>query len=228
MVLREWLSGHPDEVVYIGCDSKTSTKTKANGSGFVYIGYARDAPNDFDGREVKDIYPRTFDITGMVLIIEGLEVGKYWTWHEKDPSVPKWNPPYTEDTEPFEELLMGVVKLTVRDYQRMLMRELKAKKPKTTARIASVLRDCRRRAMNKTDVDLEFLRGTSFGEYLIQATEDQAQVRYLNPEISKLPYEDRYALIKEQREKIRRERIRKQEETMYATIKGRSVRHDGL
>lgn len=227
MVLRDWLTLHPKEVVYIGCDSTFSnkgTKTKANGSGFVYIGYAKDAPNDFDDREIKEIYPRTVDIPGVILIIEGLEVGKYWTWHEKDPSVPKWEPKYEANTDQFEELLMGIVKLTVRDYQRKLMDELKEKKPKTKARMNEVIQRFRKKAM-VTD-GLEFLKGTSLGEYLIQATEDQVVVRYTHPDLAKLPYEKRYDSMLEKRKELQRERLKQKEKNMYATIKGRSVKHD--
>jgi hypothetical protein len=224
MVLKEWLSGHPDEVVYIGCDSTFSTKIKANGSGFIYIGYAKNAPHNFDDREVKEIYERTFDIPGTILIVEGLEVGKYWTWHEADPSVPAWECDYTGSPEPFEELFMGIAKLTAKDYQAMLMKELRERKPQTTARIDSIITACRKKAILKEG--LGFLKGTNTGEYLIQAVEDQVKIRYMHPDLIKLPYEDRYEEFQKKRKELRNTRVKASEKSLYATIKGRSVNHD--
>ena len=73
---------------------------------------------------------------------------------------------------------------------------------------------------------LEFLKGTSLGEYLIQATEDQVVVLYTHPDLAKLPYEKRYDAMLEKRKELQRERLKQKEKSMYATIKGRSVNHD--
>jgi hypothetical protein len=131
---------------------------------------------------------------------------------------------YEANTDQFEELLMGIVKLTVRDYQRKLMDELKEKKPKTKARMNEVIQRFRKKAM-VTD-GLEFLKGTCLGEYLIQSTEDQVVVRYTHPDLAKLPYEKRYDSMLEKRKELQRERLKQKEKSMYATIKGRSVKHD--
>ena len=73
---------------------------------------------------------------------------------------------------------------------------------------------------------MDFLKGSGTGDYLIKATEDEERIFYLYPKARNMPYERRYKFLKEKQQELMHERIKEQEKTMYATIRGRSVKHD--
>ena len=221
MNLKEWLEEKaPDKVIYLGCDSTNRTKKKTNGSGFVFIGYARDVPIEFFGdRNIREVYPHTSNHPGTTVIIEGLEQGKYWMWNEynKDEIVPEV---YVDSDAAFEELLMAIAKQTISEYRDHVRAYLARRKPETPEEIDLVIKVCR------DESDLDFLKGSGTGDYLIKATEDEERIFYLYPKARNMPYERRYKFLKEKQQELMHERIKEQEKTMYATIRGRSVKHD--
>ena len=222
MVLREWIEkASPQTLVYIGCDSKNYTARKTNGSGFVYIGYAETAPVDeYGDRYIQRVYPHDTDYPGTTVIIDGIEHGEYWTWHECDPDVPSRIDLYTENDAPFEDLIMAVAKVAVIDYKRMISTKVKCDKPTHLMEVDDIIGFCRRKA------DLDFLKGSNIGEYLIRAVEDEVRIEWMYPKVHKMPYEKRYDFMKKKRRELMQERIKEQEKSIYATIKGRSVRRD--
>lgn len=222
MVLTGYLSTiSPDEIIYLGCDSIEKAKFKSNGSGFVFIGYAKDAPVDkFGQRIVRDTYPHECDYGGMTVIIEGTEAGKYWFWHEEDPSVPIKEVPLQADPEPFENLLVAIAKQTITDYRLKLKYEIKRARPTHMMEVNDIIGFCRRNA------DLEFLKGSNVGKYMIQAVEDEELIFWMYPKARKMDPEKKAKFIDEKRAEILSERLKKAEKKLYAKIKGRSIRHD--
>ena len=221
MVLAEYLKTIPaKEIIYLGCDSIEKAKFKSNGSGFVFIGYAENAPVDkFGQRIVRSTYPHETDYGGMTVIIEGTEAGKYWFWHEEDPSVPFKEVPLQTNPEPFENLLVAIARQTITDYRLKLKYEIKHARPTNISEVDDIIGYCRRNA------DLSFLKGSSVGDYMIQAVEDEERIFWMYPKARKMEPEKKAKFVDEQRAKILSERLKKAEKKMYAKIKGRSVKH---
>ena len=222
MVLVEYLKSIPaNEIIYLGCDSIEKAKFKSNGSGFVFIGHKEDAPIDkFGQRIVRDAYPHECDYGGMTVIIEGIEAGKFWFWHDEDPSVPLKEIPLQTNPEPFENLLVAIARQTITDYRLKLKYEIKHARPTNISEVDDIIGYCRRNA------DLSFLKGSSVGDYMIQAVEDEERIFWMYPKARKMEPEKKAKFVDEQRAKILSERLKKAEKKMYAKIKGRSVRHD--
>ena len=222
MVLNDYLKTIPsNEIIYLGCDSIEKAKFKSNGSGFVFIGHKEDAPVDkFGQRIVRDAYPHECDYGGMTVIIEGIEAGKYWFWHEEDPTVPFRETPQQADPEPFENLLVAIAKQTITDYRLKLKYEIKHARPTHMMEVDDIIGLCRRNA------DLSFLKGSNVGDYMIQAVEDEERIFWRYPKARKMDSEKKAKFIDEKRGELLRERLKKKEKRLYAQIKGRSVRHD--
>ena len=221
MVLKEYLKAlNPDEVIYLGCDSENKRKFKCNGSGFIYIGHAKNAPVDeYGDATIMDIYPHETDYYGTTILIQGTVHGSYWIWHECDPKVPVMELGYQQSDEIFENLLISIARLCVQDYRSKLIHEIKRVKPIDMNEVDAVISYCRMTS------DLDFLSDSGIGQYLIQAVEDEVRVLYKYPKIPK-DYEKRYKFLREKRHEVQRERLKKQEKSKYATIKGKSVNHD--
>lgn len=221
MVLREWLEQNPDEVVYIGCEGKNSKSIKTNGSGFVYIGYAKDAPTEqFGDRNILRIYPHECDYYGMTIIVNGMEQGKFWLWNECDPEVPVKEVPLPESDEPYETLLMALARQTAQDYRSLIRGYIRMNDPTEMSEVDDIIRTVRKIA------DLEFLQGSQTGAYLIQRVEDEERIFWKYPKARYYPPEKRNAFFDRKRKELMTERVKQQEKSMYATIKGRSVKHD--
>lgn len=222
MVLAEYLKTIPtDEIIYLGCDSIDKAKFKSNGSGFVFIGCAKNAPIDkFGQRIVRSTYPHECDYGGMTVIIEGIEAGKYWFWHDEDPSVPLKEIPLQTNPEPFENLLVAIARQTITDYRLKLKYEIRRTRPTHMMEVDDVIRFCRRNA------DLEFLKGSNVGEYMIQAVEDEERIFWMYPKARKMDPEKKAKFIDEKRAEIIKDRLKKAEKKLYAKIKGRSIKHD--
>ena len=222
MVLNDWLaSADPDGLIYLGCEGKNSAKVKVNGSGFVYIGYAKNAPaEEFGTRTIMKIYPHESDFPGTAVIIDGKEHGKFWMWHECDPDAPVKDDVYIDNDSSYEHLLMAIAKQAVYDYKIQIKHVIRTNKPKTVAGLMKCIRFARRNS------DLDFLEGSSVGEYMIQTIEDEVKVEFLYPKIKNMPYDRRAKFLEEKRQELLHERYQENEKKAYAKIKGRSVKHE--
>ena len=222
MVLKEWLSQRdPDEVIYLGCEGKNDKSIKTNGSGFIFIGHAKNAPvQQFGDRNIISIYPHETDYYGMTIIIDGMEHGKYWIWHECDPDVPIVEMPMTVSDEPFEALLMALARQTAQDYRVLIRGYIRMRNPTALSEVNDIIRTARKVA------DLEFLEGSQTGAYLIQRVEDEERIFWKHPKARYYPPEKRNAFFDRKRKELMTERVKQQEKKLYATIKGRSVKHD--
>lgn len=219
MVLNDYLQTiSPDEVIYLGCDSIDKAKYKSNGSGFVYIGYAKDAPVKLYGkRYVRRTYPHECDYGGMTVIVEGTEAGRYWFWHEEDPSVPLKEVPMQDDPIPFENLLVAIAKQTIADYRHKLRTEIRNAHLTDMMEVDDLISVCRK------TTDLEFLKGSNIGDYMIQSVEDEERIFWKYPKALKYEAEKKTKFLEKKRAELMRERIKKNESKKYAHIKGRSV-----
>ena len=220
MVLNDWIAEHgPDDVIYLGCECE-KTESKINGSGFVFIGRAKDAPVEvFGKRYVLRTYPHETDYPGMTIIIYGDEHGKFWMWNECDPSVPLRDDLYCENDSSYENVLMAVARQTIADYKALIYKTIRDTDPTDISEINDIIRSSRKTA------DLDFLKSSGVGDYLIRSVEDEIRIEFLYPKIRKWPYEKRYDFIKKKKKEMLRERVKKNEKAAYATIKGRSVYH---
>ena len=106
------------------------------------------------------------------------------------------------------------------DYRLKLKYEIRRTRPTHMMEVDDVIRFCRRNA------DLEFLKGSNVGEYMIQAVEDEERIFWMYPKARKMDPEKKAKFIDEKRAEIMRDRLKKAEKKLYAKIKGRSVRHD--
>lgn len=221
MVLRKALRYlKQDDVLYLGC--RGSTK-KENGSGYVYIGYVRNAPVDtFGEREVVDKYERYTDIPGTAIIISGTERGKYWFWNECDPNVPIRKAAMTGNYEKYEELLIGIVKQAVTDYKASIHKKTNDIQPEDEMEFEEVIS----RARHDSAEALEFANSSEIGKYIVNAVEDEARILFKHPEIKNMKYDDRYEILAKKRKEMLAERVRKAAAGKYATIKGKSVNHE--
>lgn len=223
MVLNDFLKTiSPDDVVYLGCVTAAKRKTsKTNGSGFVYIGYAKNVPVQVYGeREVMETFPHESDHPGLTVLIGGMDHGNYWIWHECDPSVPITRIGLGASDICFENLLIGIAKQTIADYKASLYSKMREVRPTHIMEVDDIIKFCRQKE------DLSFLLGSGMGEYLIQAVEDELRVNFMYPKAKKMEYEKRYQFMREKRHEVQRERLKKHEKALYASIKGRSVNHD--
>ena len=226
--LRETIrSMNPDEVVYIGCQGASREKYKANGSGFIFIGPAQAAWHDLDPymwRRVFDLYPRTVVNPGLIILIEGAEHGKYWFWHEYDPAVPLPDKDITVTPESFEDILTTFAKQCASNYRSSIWRAIRNADEKhirhSEVVIEEIISFCR------TRVDIEFLQGTNTGEYILQTIDDECRILWAHPEMKKMDYDDQKKFIAQEKKKLMEKRVRKQAQSRYATIKGRSVYHE--
>jgi hypothetical protein len=224
MVLKEYMkSVNPDEVVYLGCKHPERQKFKANGSGFFFIGHARDAPLEEHGNvEVAETYPHYVDIPGTTILIDGIVHGNFWTWHEYDPNVPLNDQNYAVSDTAFENLMIALAKSSISEYRNEINKHVRELKPKSMEDMEDIFSKSR----EKCRVSLEFVSGSGMGEYLITAVEDEARVLFKNPKLLKLDYPKRYEIITKERRKLQTERVRKSAKSRYATIKGKSVNHN--
>ena len=222
MVLNDYLATiEPDTVIYLGCQSSERKKYKSNGSGFVFIGYAKDVPVDLYGKDtVMDVYPHVTDIPGTTILINGIAHGSYWTWHEYDPEVPLSEPPYQCGENAFENLLNAIAKVCIQDYRVSLNSAIRHARPQDDIELNDVIYVCRQTA------DLDFLRGSNVGDYMIQVVEDEARVLWKNPKYRNKDAIVRQMLVDKKRKELQTERVRRQAKLKYATIRGRSVNHD--
>ena len=202
----------PDEVVYIG--------GKTFSSGFHWIGRFKDVPDEFREMPVAETYRRTVDYPGTILLTEALtKNGQYWNWNECDKSVPPVQTLRQLEPNGAELLLIAIARNEAHDYRDKLRKALKDRHdPDVVKKTIKKVRELRKD-------NLWFLSGTSRGDYIIQRTEDEAYAFAIHPELDKLPYEKRYDIIRKEVAKLVRERVRANEDELYAHIKGRSVKH---
>ena len=216
------------EKVYIGCGPEKATNNGIkpryfNCSGFFYIGYARDAPvSEYGHVNVTDVYDREADYPGKVILVNALIKGNFWFWHEYDSNVPFHETPLVADPEPYENILVQIMKNDIGDYRSALQKEVKKTKPSTMEELNFIIGRFRK----KFEKALEFESETNIGEYLISAVEDEVRTYWLHPEVKKIPdYDKKYKRIKEERRRLVAERTKANEASHYASIKGKSVYH---
>jgi hypothetical protein len=216
----------PDTVVYLGSNQQSiGKKNKSDkGSGFFYIGFAKDAPvEEYGDIKITDVYDREVDYHGKIILLDTKVKMSCWFWHEYDSSVPTVETPYTQDTEPYENILIQVVKNDISDYRLLLSKEIKKKKPCTMEGVDLLIKRIRK----KSGKLLEFESGTNIGEYLISAVEDEIRTYWLHPNLKKMTdYDKRAKIIKDERRRLQTERVKQNAPSRYATIKGRSVYHE--
>ena len=234
MVLTDFLKTiEPDSVIYIGYrdvkrKNERKQETKKNydmSSGFVYIGYAKDAPVDVYGKEiVTSTYQHIVDIPGLTITLKPRTMPKtqtYWFWHEIDPTKKRTDSAYYSDTSMFENLLIGIAKQAVNDYQTALRSRLKVAHIKTESGLERIISVCRKAA------DLDFLSASGTGQNLITAAEDDIRIDFRHPEIKKIvDTKKKAAKYQKALHELHTERVKAEAKTRYATIKGKSVNHD--
>lgn len=231
MVLIDLLKRlQPDEVIYLAVKQTTATGSVQRhcgaGSGYIYIGHAKDINLDLLGnREVHDAYHREVDYPGTVIIIEGAECGRYWFWHECDPRVPLNEKPYTTHVHPYEDLYFAIFRQTLIDYRSIINEKMKKVKPTHIDEVNDIIYVSHKQA-DKAGL-FEFMAGSASGQNLIRDLEDEIRITFQHPEIQKIKKpQDRVAAFRRERSKILLDRAKKNEKAKYATIKGRSVNHD--
>lgn len=204
----------PDEVVYIG--------GKTFSSGFHWIGRFKDVPEEYGNLPVVETYRRTVDYPGTILLSDALtKNGQYWNWNECDSTVKPAEILHQLEHSGAEQLLIAIARNEAHDYRDKLRSALRGNHdPDKVKKAIKKVRELRKES-------LRFLSGTSRGDYIIQRTEDEAYAFAIHPELDKLPYEKRYDIIRKEVEKLVRERVRANEDELYAHIKGRSVRREG-
>jgi len=224
MVLRD-MNIKPDTLVYLG---------PKQGSAFFWIGRWRDVPEQYGDKAVVETYPRQFGgYHGTVLLLEGnckeffngKEPPSYWFWWECDKSVPKKEAPMRGGPDKFEALLVAMAREEARAYRNELLKAIDKRKKAMSKTEVRELISFVRRSMRAS---LVFLPHTSVGRYIIQRIEDDAMTRALcDPkEWSRMDYDDRAEQEEKTHKKLLRDRARQQEKRkVYATIRGRSVKH---
>ena len=118
-------------------------------------------------RTIKSVYKTEAQFyPGTIILIKGTELGKYWTWWECDPTVPKPEDRRLEaDEEMLENFVLQVFKQSVMDYREALrkMKNLSAAKKKDDLIIARrTIKECR-----------GFLSSSETGRYLLEVVEDE-------------------------------------------------------
>lgn len=248
MVLNDILETYPDdELVYIGCKPERipGLKFGSTGAGFAYIGLAKDVPEEFSRRDVLEVYPRTICDPGTIFIIRGTERGRFWFWYECDPNVPKPDQELTQSTEPFENLLAAIVKSAIAEYTDLFKKVIKKRRPKTPEQLESVIQMCTKqlhegsasvyssRVLHDAYIGAyaqdswNFLAGTDKGEYCMTYALDEIRIDFAHPEIKKMTKpEEQYKAYRKYHKELILNRVRKDDHKHYATIKGRSVKHE--
>lgn len=231
MVLREFLARlKPNDLIYLGMMHKTVAgvvqKVNGSGSGFVFIGPASDINTDLYGeREVYEAYHREVDYPGMVVIAEGLELGRYWFWHEYDPEIAIREPRYVTNPVQWEDLYFAIFSQSVKDYQSIIRKLVWGNKPTNIDELNDIIAAARKKAV--IDGVLAFMENNASGQNLIRDAEDEIRIMFQHPEIAKIKKaDDRIKAFRRERNKILRDRVKNTAKARYATIKGRSVNHD--
>ena len=229
MDLREMISKlKTDDVIYLGCQSCKNVKARnvACGSGFFYIGYVDGIDLErYGDREVVDAYLHETDYPGITILISGVEHGKYWMWHEYDPSVKPSDRIFCPNPGVFEELYFAIYSQCIKDYRKIISENMKGTKPTDIAEVEDVLAFSRRKARAEKIID--FLEGNASGQNLLREVDDEIRVMFLHPEINKIgKIEKKFAALRKAKAELRAERVRKSERKLYAKIKGRTVNHD--
>lgn len=228
MDLREMISKlKTDDVIYLGCQPTKNGKVRnmACGSGFFYIGYADGIDLErYGDREVVDAYSHETDYPGITILISGVEHGKYWMWHEYDPSVKPSDRFFCPNPGVFEELYFAIYSQCIKDYRKIIRENMKGQ-PTDIAEVEDILVFSRRKASAEKIID--FLEGNASGQNLLREVDDEIRVMFLHPEINKIgESEKKFAALRKAKAELRAERVRKSERKLYAKIKGRSVNHD--
>ena len=208
----------PDTVTYLG---------EFNGSGFRWIGKYKDMPEKYLDQIVVEMYERTIEYTGQVILIDvgrkkkaGGNNGQYWNWNEVDKTVKPWPMDHDISTDGAEMLLMAIIKDSARVYRNDIERALKKSNYKTEKGIRNIIR----RVRGLDEKVIELMAGTSRGEYILQRIEDEAVIRAMHPDWDSVPYEKRRSYMDQELKRIRKQRVKSEEQGHYATIKGRSVK----
>lgn len=203
---------HPDVVVYLG--SKV-------GSGFFWIGRYKDVPEEYQGLTIVETYHREIEYPGEVILTSDIRGnGPYWNWSEADKDVPP--APKLEYVDPSgtERLLIAILRDEAHEYRNKLRQALKYVHDPDKARVTIA------KVRKLHEERLQLLTETNTGQYIIQRTEDEAYVVAIHPEWQNVSYERRYGLINKAVAEIAKERVRNADDSHYAHIKGRSVKHE--
>lgn len=226
MVLKD-MDLQPDALCYIGA---------IKGSGFFWIGHRKNVPEQYLGTPIAETDRRTVDAPGTIILLEGdckeffggKEPPGYWYWYECDPSAPKPVEGRLHGSPAnFESLLVGIAKTEGYWYKNELRKALDSvhhdmDRAEAEELVRNVQTVCR--------PHLVLLPESSVGQYIIQRIEDEAVARGICPRAKwvKMKFETRHNYLDRTVKKFVQERVRKDDHKHYATIKGRSVKHDTL
>lgn len=201
----------PDTIVYIGYKMW---------AGYVYIGRYGDVPKEYLAQTAVEIYERTIEKPGIVILTTGEgRNGPYWLWSECHEG--EKMPPLTHlDPSGAEALLIAIAKDEAHWYRGRLRKALKDRSDPDYVEKAI------HKVRKASEGELKLLSGATRGDYILQRIEDEAYVLAVHPEIEKLDYDKRYEAINREVQIRIKQRVRMKDESHYARIKGRSVKHD--
>lgn len=218
-----------DEVCYIGCK---------DGSNFFWIGQRKDVPEKFLDEEVVQTYHRQTDYEGTVILLDGLpkrffggkakNVPGYWYWYECDSTIPRKKPPLLGSERCFENLLVSMARDEARYYKARLndaiIESAKYKDCMDREEADEMVKQVRE--MCKTNLIL--LPGSNVGDYTLLQLEDEARAKAMYPRSKwvKLKYQKQLEHIDKMVRTFKAERYKRNETERYASIKGRSVKHE--
>ena len=216
MTLGDYLNKHQlSDLIYLG---------GSNSSGYIWIGPAIDVPEEQLNKQVVETYPHDTDVPGTTVIVKSAEHGSYWFWHECDPNAPQGTTDELRCTDTaIENLLIGIAKQCASDYRNAIRSQMKkVPKDRRYQVIEAAIREL------QMSVDTEFLKGSSTGRYILQTVEDEERVAARYPEYLDMTGDARNAFMQKRLKEISAKRVYRKEKDMYATIKGRSVKHNAL
>lgn len=210
MKLADMLEGRSlNELIYIGAKES---------SGFVWIGPVKYIPEKYLSAEVTETYRHRSNYPGTTVLIDeyGRRNGVWFLW-EYDPTVPEKFAPLADVGDGYENLLAAIFASIATDYRKDLRAAIKHYK---NVRLAIHKERCHYAA------ELNNFMKTETGQYAIQRIEDEEEILFRHPELKKLDVDDRAKEIQKYRKTMIRERSKRQGESRYATIKGKSVKRN--
>lgn len=209
------LTINPEEVVYLG-----SSKSSA----FYWIGRFKDVPEKYLSNPVDETYKRSVGYAGTIIKTDTTKKGIYWNWNELNPDIEEYHIPCNWTPEGCERLIVALAKEAGRDYINDLNHELRKmpKKKRTSDRIEKMIQSVKTKDANK----IEILVGTRIGDYILEHIEDEIRVKARCKEWDEMSYDSKTKYLISETDQLRKKRIRDSEKQLYASIRGKSVKHD--